>query len=299
MFFSIKAKTLIYTFSLLLGISIAAISLSFIEIKKGSDEVFPVFSSKELKILIDAGHGGFDGGATVNGVSEKDINLSVALKLKDLIKENGWKVEMTRDSDTSTEDKERKDGTSAKTSDLKRRREMIKEKGADLFISIHMNKFPQEKYWGAQVFYASSPPESRILGECIQKALPRLLEDGNERVAKQGDSGIYILKSAEVPSVIVECGFLSNPQEVIKLQDDEHQNKLALAIYEGIKDFVENYSIDSKNPSIADSAVSSSAPLIVTVISSPFAAPKLISENKRVASAVLPFAETVIDDLNF
>lgn len=238
MFMSIKSKTIIYAFSVLLAISIAVV---FVSIKEVNDNhTKPVTAPESKIILIDAGHGGFDAGASANGISEKDINLSVAQKLKDIISQNGGTAIMTRDSDTSTADENRSDGSSAKKSDLIRRKEMVKECNADIFVSIHMNKFPQEKYYGAQVFYASSPDDSRYLGENIQSALIRNLNDGNTRVAKKAENNIFILKNAEVPSVIVECGFLSNPQEAEKLKSDEYRAKLSSAIYDGICDFFSN-----------------------------------------------------------
>lgn len=202
------------------------------------DAALPASAVESKTILIDAGHGGFDAGASDNGISEKNINLNVAKNLKYLIEENGGKAAMTREDDVSTADENRTDGSSAKKSDLRRRRAMIKESGADMFVSVHMNKFPQREYWGAQVFYASSPEGSKRLGECIQSALARVLSDGNERVSKKAESSIFILKNAEIPSVIVECGFLSNPQEAEKLKDESYQKQLAQAIFEGICDFL-------------------------------------------------------------
>ena len=238
MFITINKRTLIYIFSALLAAGIFIVGLSIKEARDDIEKSLPVMSPHDLTILIDAGHGGADGGASANGLTEKDINLSVALKLKDKIEQNGGSVTMTRDGDYSTADENRTDGTSAKKSDLKRRREMVSESGANMFVSIHMNKFPQEKYWGAQVFYADTPDSSRKLGESIQSALPRILNDGNERAAKKTNGSIYILKNASVPSVIVECGFLSNPSEAEKLKSDEYQSQLADAIFEGICDYL-------------------------------------------------------------
>lgn len=240
MFYTIKGRTLAYLFSLLLGIGLCAVCVSVKEAYSEAEMSIDAAAMGEMTVLIDAGHGGFDGGASANGVLEKDINLSVAKKLKERIESGGGNAVMTREEDVSTADESRTDGSSAKKSDLKRRREMIKESGANMFISIHMNKFTQEQYWGAQVFYAKTPDDSRKLGEAIQAALPRVLNDGNTRVAKTADSGIYILKNAEIPAVIVECGFLSNPDEAKKLNADEYQSSLADAIYEGICDYLNN-----------------------------------------------------------
>ncbi len=144
---------------------------------------------------------------------------------------------MTREEDISTADDSRARGVSAKVSDLKHRRTMRDESGAEAFVSVHMNKFPQAKYWGAQVFYAENSEESKALGESIQRALPETLNDGNTRAAKKSDGSIYILKNAKIPSVIVECGFLSNPDEADRLKDSDYRTKLAWAITMGIYDY--------------------------------------------------------------
>lgn len=245
LFIWLKKKTLIYFFSILLAISLVVICASVKEAKTDltAPDTEPVNLPLSNKtILIDSGHGGFDAGASVNNVLEKDINLSVSLKLRECLKEAGATVVMTREEDVSTKDESRKDGTSDKVSDMHRRKEMISESGADIFISIHMNKFPQSKYWGAQVFYAKTPENSKVLGENIQASLLRTLNDNNKRVAKQGDSSIYILKNAAVPSVIVECGFLSNPDELKKLQNNDYQLKLAWGITSGVCDYFQTIS---------------------------------------------------------
>ena len=231
-----------YAFSILLVVAIIIICFASKEAKVDIDteneaQQAPITALADKVVLIDAGHGGFDAGASGNGVKEKDVNLGVALKLKDCINDMGGKAILTRDSDTSTADDNRKDGSTAKASDLKRRKNMVDECNADLMISIHMNKFEQSEYWGAQVFYAENSEESKRLGETIQAALPKVLGDNNERVAKKSNGQIYILKNVKVPTVIVECGFLSNPAEAKKLADDEYQKKLARAICVGVEDF--------------------------------------------------------------
>ena len=210
----VKKQAIIYVFLVLLGISSLIVVAAIKEAREDINPSVPTAAEPlaQKVVLIDAGHGGFDAGASANGIQEKDINLSVALKLKRCIEENGGKVIMTREKDCSTAEGD-KGGKGAKTSDLKKRKAMLKDTGADIFISIHMNKFPEEKYKGAQVFYAQKSEESRRLGEEIQKVLPQTLNDGNKRAAKESDGSIYILKDATVPSVIVECGFLSNKEE--------------------------------------------------------------------------------------
>lgn len=238
MFTVIKKEAIICGFLVFLGMSVA---LSIYAIKTSRSE--PALSEKAMAggvsgkvILIDAGHGGVDAGASANGVSEKEINLSVAKKLKEHIEANGGTAVMTREEDCSTAD-----GTengSWKVADLKKRKSMASETGADIFISIHMNKFPQEKYKGAQVFYSSDNEESRMLGEAIQKALPEVLGDGNTRVAKKSDGNIFILKGVSIPSVVVECGFLSNKEEAELLKNEEYQDKIAYAVCTGLNDYL-------------------------------------------------------------
>ncbi len=186
-------------------------------------------------IVIDAGHGGFDAGASANGLEEKNINLSVAKYLEEYISQGGGIAVMTRDEDRSTADVDT-DGKSAKKSDLENRKKLVETAEADVFVSVHMNKFPQEQYRGAQVFYSPQPQESKQLGEEIQASLKEILNDGNERQAKKAE-GIFILKNTLVPSVIVECGFLSNPQEAALLKEESYRQKLAWGIYVGIVKF--------------------------------------------------------------
>lgn len=183
-------------------------------------------------IVLDAGHGGFDAGATGNGVLEKDINLKVAMHLKEYFEQSGAIVLVTRDGDYDTS-KEGESGISVKKSDLLARKHLADSSEADVFISIHMNKFPQEKYHGAQVFYSESQEESKILGEEIQQGLKEVLQDENTRVAKKIDGGVFLLKNTTIPSVIVECGFLSNSREAKLLLDEKYQQKLAWGIYIG------------------------------------------------------------------
>lgn len=188
-------------------------------------------------VIIDAGHGGFDGGAVANdGTIEKDINLSIALKLCEMLKFNGYEVIMTRTEDTSTEDKE---GSirSKKVSDLKNRLKLMSENPDAVFVSIHLNKFTTSAASGAQVFYSPNFEEAKLLGECIQKSVVNLIQPDNTRVIKKGTSAAYLLHNAKVPAVIVECGFLSSPKELQKLKDNEYQTRMAFAIMGGILDF--------------------------------------------------------------
>ena len=188
-------------------------------------------------ILIDPGHGGIDGGAqSKTGTIEKDINLQIALKLRDNLEEKGYKVYMTRDEDEGLYQK----GNTVKEKkreDLNRRVEMKKETECDIFVSIHQNMFPQSKCYGAQVWYASND-NSYNLATIVQDSIKESVKDNNKRVAKPAAEAYLILRDKyEGASILVECGFLSNPDEEVKLKSDEHQN----LIVEGISGGIDKY----------------------------------------------------------
>lgn len=188
-------------------------------------------------ILIDPGHGGIDGGAqSKTGTIEKDINLQIALKLRDKLEESGYKVYMTRDEDDGLYQK----GNTVrekKREDLNRRVEMKKETECDIFVSIHQNMFPQSKCYGAQVWYASND-NSYNLATIVQDSIKESVKDNNKRVAKPAAEAYLILRDKyEGASILVECGFLSNPDEEVKLKSDEHQN----LIVEGISGGIDKY----------------------------------------------------------
>ena len=189
-------------------------------------------------IIIDAGHGGFAGGAVAaDGTVEKDINLKIALTLKDFLKQSGFRVIMTRESDVSTDDVETNKIATRKKSDLKNRLGLMKDNPNAVFVSIHLNKFTTSAANGSQVFYSAEHVESKVLGDCIQKSIVQLLQPENTRVNKQATSSTYLLYNATVPAVLVECGFLSNSAELKRLKDEEYQKKMAFSIFCGIVDF--------------------------------------------------------------
>jgi N-acetylmuramoyl-L-alanine amidase len=140
-------------------------------------------------------------------------------------------VVLTRADDNSIHDSDKETIRAKKNSDLKNRKKIIDESQADVFISIHLNRFEQSKYYGAQVFYAANNEQSKVLGEIIQKELIEVLDNGNMRKAKPATSDIYLLRDPPIPAVVVECGFLSNPEEERLLQTDKYQKKIAWSIY--------------------------------------------------------------------
>lgn len=199
-----------------------------------TDKLFGLSSKGSKTIIIDAGHGGVDGGAVGKaGTLEKDINLLIATKLKYYIEENGDTCVMIREVDEDLYG-ESGNGKSKKQQDLKKRKDLIKEYNADLFISIHLNSFPNSK--GAQVFYQKGDTAGGLLAKSIQEELIKNVDPSNKRVEKDSNQ-YYILKNNPIPSVIVECGFLSNPGEEQILKDDTYQNKLAVGIFYGIEKY--------------------------------------------------------------
>lgn len=182
-------------------------------------------------IVIDAGHGGFDPGAVgKDGTLEKEINLKIAIKLQQLLEQNAGMTVMTRVNDGAL--------TRSKVTDMRERRKLRDTNEASLFISIHLNSFPQEIYKGAQTFYPKDE-KSKMLAQYIQKNIKEVVDDSNDREAKQLND-VYMLKNIKIPSVIVECGFLSNREEGAKLSTEEYQSKIAWGIYLGIIEYFAN-----------------------------------------------------------
>lgn len=192
-------------------------------------------------ILLDPGHGGMDGGASSEaGTLEKDINLAIAFYIKELAEADGWKVVMTREEDIGLGDTASKTIRGRKTADLIARREMIRELSPTAAVSIHLNSFKQDRsVRGAQTFYPAGPGEQSVLdeskkfAEIVQEQLVKGIADGTERVALE-KRDVLMFKNPTVPMLIIECGFLSNPEEAKLLEQEDYQRKLAKCIYEGI-----------------------------------------------------------------
>lgn len=188
--------------------------------------------------MANSAHGGFDGGASAaDGTEEKNINLSIALKLKKMMELGGFDVIMTRETDEGIEADPSDTISNRKVSDMRKRLEIINENSDAIFVSIHLNKFTTASVSGAQVFYSPNNENSLFLAESLQKSIVSRLQPANERVVKKSDSSIYLLKNSQIPSVIVECGFLSNAGELALLKDDQYQSKMAFSIYCGILEY--------------------------------------------------------------
>mgnify|MGYP004578789723 FL=1 len=188
-------------------------------------------------IVIDAGHGVPDEGAqSSNGTTEAETNLKIALKLQNLLEQSGCTVILTRSDENAIYDIDSKTLKQKKISDIKNRVKIGNESSADIFVSIHLNKIPQSQYDGWQTFYKEGSEDGARLAKTIQENLNKTIQKENNRIAKTIDK-IYIIKHVEIPTTIVECGFLSNPDEEKLLLEDEYQNKLAWGIYNGIIDY--------------------------------------------------------------
>lgn len=191
-------------------------------------------------VVIDAGHGSPDEGAeSNNGTTEARINLKIALKVQKLLEQTGSTVILTRSDDNAIYDLDSKSLRQKKVSDIKNRVKIGNESSADIFVSIHLNKIPQQQYYGWQCFYNSKNENSKMLAEQLQENLNESIQKENKRVAMNLNT-VYIMKNVEIPISIVECGFLSNPEEEKQLQEDEYQNRLAWGIYNGITDYFYN-----------------------------------------------------------
>ena len=188
-------------------------------------------------VVVDAGHGVPDEGAEVgDGTTEAQTNLKIALKLQNLLEQSGCTVILTRSDENGIYDLDSKTLKQKKISDIRNRVKIGNESSADIFVSIHLNKIPQQQYNGWQTFYNKESEQGQKLAKLIQENLNEAIQKENKRVAAKIEN-IYIINNVEIPTSIVECGFLSNPQEKEQLLTDSYQNRLAWGIYNGIIDF--------------------------------------------------------------
>ena len=188
----------------------------------------------EKCIVIDSGHGGADPGKVgVAGTNEKEINLAIAKKLQERLEDAQINVIMTRDTD---DDLSVESDKSKKKADLERRCDIINSSGADVVISIHQNSYHEENVFGAQVFYYQTSTEGEKAAGIIQDALQKVNPDNTKKI--KANNTYYILKKTEVPTVIVECGFLSNYKEAQKLVTEDYQKSVAEAVAEGILSYI-------------------------------------------------------------
>ena len=225
----IKIIALMIVFATVTGIFLLAFSKS---------SAAQTSATSERVIIIDAGHGGEDPGAIgVNGVYEKDLNLQIAITVGEELKNKGYTVVYTRTEDKLLYLPEENIKGMRKISDLKNRCKITTQYTNSIFISIHMNTYGASKYSGLQVYYADGNEESRVLANKIQGSVKAELQHENKRQIKNGKS-IYVLENASGIPVLIECGFLSNPEECEKLSEKEYQKELSFSIIYGIIEYM-------------------------------------------------------------
>lgn len=224
-------------FRVVLACSIICVSaISYLWTREPSLAVSVQSDPTQYVYILDAGHGGEDGGATTaDGIAESGINLSVSRKLDDLMHLLGLRTVMVRREDTAVYSPGCKTFSEKKVSDLHNRVNLVNETTGAFLVSIHQNQFPESKYSGAQVFYNSVAP-AEDTAKALQAKLAASLDPGNNRKAKSAADTIFLMNKITKPGILVECGFLSNPQEAAKLITAQYQTKLALVIASALYD---------------------------------------------------------------
>ena len=225
---------------IIISVAVIITSLLILKVRNASADVMEYMPVANKIIVLDAGHGGIDPGAMNkdNTILEKDVNLEITKKLRDLLESSGATVIMTREKDVSLYQEDGNKTIRQKYNEnLKNRKKIIDESNADIIVSIHLNAFEQSKYSGAQTFYPKGKDDGKELAQFIQDELKRVVDKENNRKIKPRDD-IYLLKNTNMPSVLIECGFLSNEKESQLLADSKYQDKIAWAIYVGIQKYL-------------------------------------------------------------
>lgn len=185
-------------------------------------------------------HGGIDGGCTsADGIPEKGINLSIMQRLRDILSISGFDVKVTRDSDTSIHDKGVEGIAAQKSSDMDNRLEIFNSEDNAVCISIHQNQFTDPVYSGAQMFYSDEQRGSEALARAVQSRFATLLQPDNSREIKECGKELFLCYYSKNPTIMAECGFLSNPDEAALLATEEYQEKVALTIFSGLCDYLD------------------------------------------------------------
>ncbi len=194
--------------------------------------------ANQRMVILDAGHGGMDGGcSSADGTVEKDINLNILLNLKDMLLSSGYSVEVTRDCDKSIHDKGIEGIANQKSSDMDNRLALFNKYNNAICISIHQNQFTDSKYNGAQMFYSDTNSSSETLATMLQNKFVEYLQPDNARETKLCGKELFLCYYSKNPTVMVECGFLSNVEEAEKLKTPEYQKQVAFTIYSAINEY--------------------------------------------------------------
>lgn len=218
------------------------ILLIALPIKDAMEVYDPItFPLTGVHIVLDAGHGGPDGGAVHDGMEEKDITLQIVHMLRSFLEEAGASVSLTREEDEDLADTETKGYAKRKSEDIRNRLAFIEEEDPDFFLSIHLNALPEKKWHGAQTFYYPGNEVNKKIASTMQASLIENLENTDRQALPIED--MYLLKHTKTPGSLVEVGFLSNPEERKQLATSDYQRKIAASIYYGILDYVQSTSL--------------------------------------------------------
>lgn len=247
MFIVVEKKTLLIIVAAILVVAIAAsVTIVSINALAASSKDTPV-------VVLDAGHGGVDNGGTgINsGITEKELNLILVLKVKKLLEKDGIKVVLTRENNDGLYGDSKKN---MKRADMEKRKEIILKANASVVVSLHGNRFPDKSRRGAQVFFEEFSAESKALAALLQSSLNTLNNQHVQREFQALKGDYYLLKCSKVPSAIVEYGFLSNPDDDALLQKEEYRDDLAFRLYSGIKAYLTKNAI-SPEPEVTGDAL--------------------------------------------
>lgn len=220
------------------AVSTAAVFFSYRHMENQAVPTIGSVQSNKPVIVLDAGHGGIDGGcSSADGVPEKGINLNIVMCLKDLFEINGYDVELTRSEDRSIHDDGIEGIANQKSSDMDNRLEIFNKHPNSICISIHQNQFTDPKYSGAQMFYSETNSESKYLAQKMQDKIVEYTQPENKREIKCCGKELFLCYFSKNPTVMAECGFLSNPDEAEKLKDEDYQKQLAFSIFAAVNEF--------------------------------------------------------------
>ncbi len=232
-------KHKLYVFIIFIFSLIIILFLTFNIVKNKNRTVYTSTSVSEFDtVILDAGHGGYDGGAVApDGTLEKDLNLQITKKLKVILELYGYNVILTRIDDNSLHDSDAKTLRQQKVSDIHNREKIIKSNPDTVFVSIHQNNFYDSGVHGAQIFYSDNNPLSHVLAQSVNNSVTKFIQPDNNRGIKKSGTEIYLLYHSDIPSIMIECGFLSNYNDLNKLKNNEFQKEITLAITEGILNY--------------------------------------------------------------
>ena len=234
----ISKKKVIYSVSIVLSLFLVLGVLQISDTLKYTTVNSNNINQEKIKVIIDPGHGGVDGGAvSSDSTFEKDINLQIALILNDMLKMAGADTILTRDTDISIHDVSANTIRAKKVSDIHNRFKLIESNPEYIFVSIHQNTFSDSKYKGAQLFYSPNNAESLKLAKCIQGSISNSLQKDNQREIKKCSTDVYLVYHAKSTAVLCECGFMSNNEELSNLKNPEYQKQIAFCIFKGILDY--------------------------------------------------------------